>query len=331
MLPARLAVRLGLRAATRNPELSFGKALLDTMGTVLSLLPWLMAMALLAAAVGRLDAFEAIAMAGLALVKMRWALLGASLTIVVLSWTLGMAYWSGALPVLAADAELQRRPPPGHFWPLALRGFARVAAAGAIAYALLFLFAASLFACAIAGGLAIVVHPSLGRFAMLALLASVAILFGILLDILAALILVRAAAFADAASKAFASAASLLGRRLGACVAVELAFALLQLIVASAAALFSGIAAGGLEPSVQILSIPLRLAVGLAFAAVFAWITVARHGAFAALAADAEGLIELPPEPPPATPAPSVLRRPEVIEGLPVIEALPAPPPEEEK
>src|SRR5438477_226273 len=192
MLPARLAVRLGLRAATRNPELSFGKALLDALGTVLSLLPWLLAVALLAA--------------------------------------------------------------------------------------------------------------SVGRFAMLALLASVAILFGVLLDVLAALILVRAAAFADTASKAFASAASLLGRRLGACIAMELAFALLQLIVASAAALFSGIVAGGLEPAVQILSVPLRLSVGLAFTAVFAWITVARHGAFAALAADAEGLIELPPEPPSATP-----------------------------
>jgi len=327
MLPARLAVRLGLRAATRNPELSFGKALLDALGTVLSLLPWLLAVALLAASVGRVDAFEAILAVALALAKMRWALVGASLTVVVLSWTLGMAFWAGALPVLAADAELQRRPPPGHFWPLALRGFARVAAAGAIAYGLLLLFAAGLFACAIAGGVAIVVHPSLGRFAMLALLASVAILFGVLLDVLAALILVRAAAFADTASKAFASAASLLGRRLGACIAMELAFALLQLIVASAAALFSGIVAGGLEPAVQILSVPLRLSVGLAFTAVFAWITVARHGAFAALAADAEGLIELPPEPPSATPVPAVLQRPEIIEGVPVIEALPAPEP----
>ena len=42
MLRANHAVRLGLRASTRNPELSFGKALLDTLGTALSLLPWLM-------------------------------------------------------------------------------------------------------------------------------------------------------------------------------------------------------------------------------------------------------------------------------------------------
>jgi hypothetical protein len=329
MLPARVAVRLGLRAATRNPELSFGKALLDAVGTVLSILPWLLGVALLLAAVGRLDAFEAVTATALALVRMRWALAGASLTVVVISWALGMAFWAGALPVLAADAELQRRPPPGHFWPLALRGFARVAATGAIAYGLLLLFAASLFVSAIAGGFAILMHASVGRFAMLALLVTIAIAFGVFLDILAALMLVRAAAFADTASKAFANAASMLGQRLGGCLAVELAFALLQLIVASAAALFSGIVASGLDPAVQILSVPLRLAVGLAFATVFAWITVARHGAFAALAADAEGLIELPPEPPPAPPVPAVLQRPEIIEGLPVIDGLPAPPPDE--
>src|SRR5919204_4966266 len=169
MLPARLAVRLGLRAATRNPELSFGKALLDAVGTVLSLLPWLLIVALLAAAIGRLDAWEAIVAAGLALARMRWALVGASLTVVVLSWTLGMAFWAGALPVLAADAELQRRPPPGQFWPLALRGFARVAAAGAIAYGLLLLFAASLVACTISGAAVVATAPSVAAFALLAL------------------------------------------------------------------------------------------------------------------------------------------------------------------
>src|SRR5438067_5960279 len=178
MLPAHHAVRLGLRAATRNPELSFGKALLDALGTALSLLPPLMVIAILAAGVGRLDGFEAISTAVLALVRMRWALVGASFTVVVLSWALGMAFWSGALPVLAADAELQRRPPSGHFWPLALRGFGRVASAGAVAYGFLLLFAAALIACGVVGGVAIIARATPVRFAMIALLVSVAVVFG---------------------------------------------------------------------------------------------------------------------------------------------------------
>jgi hypothetical protein len=58
---------------------------------------------------------------------------------------------------------------------------------------------------------------------------------------------------------------------------------------------------------------------------------VARQGALAAIAADAVGLIDVPAEPPPVTPAPAVLQRPEPIEALPVIDALPAPPPDDEK
>src|SRR5438105_1147995 len=191
MLRANHAVRLGLRSASRNPELAFGKGLLDALGTALSALPWALAAMLVAAALDRSDAARALVAAARAAFSMRWAIAGGVLAAALLSWTLGMAFWSGALPVLAADAELGRRPPPGHFWPLALRGFPRVAAAG---------------------------------------------------------------------------------------------------------------------------------------------IEVARHGALAAPAADAEGLIETPPEPPPPAPVPTVLERPEpVIEALPVIDALPAPPPEGEK
>ena len=43
MLKTGQAVRMGVRAASRNPELAFGKALLDLLGTVLSLLPLLLA------------------------------------------------------------------------------------------------------------------------------------------------------------------------------------------------------------------------------------------------------------------------------------------------
>src|SRR5689334_20983788 len=39
VLRANRAVRLGLRASSRNPELAFGKGLLDAIGTLLALLP----------------------------------------------------------------------------------------------------------------------------------------------------------------------------------------------------------------------------------------------------------------------------------------------------
>jgi hypothetical protein len=285
----------------------------------------MMLLALVGVASG-VQALEAAIAFAVALVRMRWAVAGIALTVIVLSWALSMAFWSGALPVLAADAELQRRPPPGHFWPLALGGFARVASAGAVAYGLLILFAAALVAGCSLAAIALVAHPTPARFAVLALLASWGIVCGILVDLLARLMLIRAAAFGDGASAAFAHASDLLAHRLGACLVVQLAFAFLQLVVASAAGLFSGVALGEFDPKMQLLAVPLRLAVWLAFAVVFAWLEVARQGALAALAADAEGLIDLPPEPPPPSPVPATLQRPDVIEGVPVIEGIPVPP-----
>ena len=331
MLRANQAVRLGLRAATRNPELSFAKALLDALGSLLWMVPWALAAVLVAAAAGYREPLEALVVATVAIRKMRWALAGGALAAAAISWAIGMGFWSGALPVLAADAELQRRPPAGHFWPLALRGFARVAAAGALAYALLLVFGVSLTVGGLSGALALTFRPTAGRFALLALLGCIAITGGVLLDALARLMLVRAAAFGDGALAAFARASDLLARRLGACAAVQLAFLLLQLIVASVAGLFTGILWAGLDPGAQLLALPPRLAVALAFGVVFAWLEVARQGALAALAADAEGLIELPPQPPPPAPVPAALQRPEVIEALPVADALPAPPEDEEK
>ena len=331
MLRANQAVRLGLRAASRNPELSFGKALLDALGSALSMLPWLLAAVLVAAVAWRLEPLLGVAAAAVALAKMRWAVLGGALAAAAICWTLGMAFWSGALPVLAADAELQRRPPPGHFWPLAVRGFPRVAAAGALAYALLLVFGLSLGVAALSGAVTILARPTPATFALLALTGCFGIVGGILLEALARLMLVRAAAFGDGPLAAFARACDVLGRRPGAFAAVQLAFLLLQLVVASAAGLFTGILWAGVDPALLLLALPPRLAAGLAFGAVFAWLEVARQGALAALVADAEGLIDLPPEPPPLPPAPAVLRRPEVVEALPVIDALPAPPAGEEK
>ncbi|TMA24995.1 MAG: hypothetical protein E6J88_10245 [Deltaproteobacteria bacterium] len=63
----------------------------------------------------------------------------------------------------------------------------------------------------------------------------------------------------------------------------------------------------GLDLDAEFLALAPRVAAGLAFAAVFAWLEVGRMGALAALAADAEGLIETP------------------AVAEPVVEALPVP------
>ena len=97
MLRAHQAVRLGLRAASRNPEISFGKALLDALGSALSALPFLLAAALVVALAGHLTPLLALAAAAAALAKVRWALLGGALAAGAISWTLGMAFWATAM------------------------------------------------------------------------------------------------------------------------------------------------------------------------------------------------------------------------------------------
>jgi hypothetical protein len=79
--------------------------------------------------------------------------------------------------------------------------------------------------------------------------------------------------------------------------------------------MLTGLLPGFLDPKGQLLALGPRLAVGLAAAAVFAWLEVARMGALAALAADAEGLIDpREPEPPPIAEV--------VVEALPVDDSL---------
>jgi hypothetical protein len=122
----------------------------------------------------------------------------------------------------------------------------------------------------------------------------------VLLDVLARLTVIRAAVFGDGATSAFGKAASLLGARLGACVTITAAFLLLELLAGSAAAALTGIVSGAafLRPSVELTALPVRAAIGLAAAALFAWLEVGRMAALAAIAADAEGMLEeeQPPE-----------------------------------
>ncbi len=309
MLRANQAVRIGLRAATRNPELAFGKALLDWIGNALAAAPLLFALILISlfAADRGLDALGPLVRA---LRAVGWATAGGVTAALALSFVAAMAFWSGALPLLAADAEMDARPPPGNFAVLAARGVGRV---------LSFFFT---IACAVAltvGVPAFALRRSVALLAGIAAVVTVALVGGVLVDLLTRLMLVRAAAFGDGVSAAFGRAASLLGSRLGACLVVAAAFIVLELVLATAAGAIGGaISSTSLfDPDLELLALAPRIALGLATAAVLSWLEVARLGALAALAADAEGLVPTPSEE--ISPPPAPMAEP-VIEALPVAE-----------
>jgi hypothetical protein len=312
MLRANQAVRLGLRAASRNPELSFGKALIDQGGSLLALLPVALAALLLAGAARRGNVLALLR----ALNGIGWPVLGGVATALAILATLAMLFWAGALPLLAADAELGRRPPPGNFAVLLSRGASRVLLAGALGWGLALSFNLACAAALLVAAPLCVLWPSAALFALTALLGASAVVGSVLLDLLARLTLVRSAAFGDGASAAFGKAGSLLATRLGACLVVTLAFLFLEMIAATVAAMLTSLLSGAplLDPRAELLALAPRIAVGLAAAAVFAWLEVARMAALAALAADAEGLIDTAfVEPPPVAEL--------VVEALPVEDA----------
>ena len=299
MLRPNHAVRLGLRAASRNPELPFAKALIDQGGNLVALLPLALA-ALLIASTARGPVLVAALHALRTALTMRWAIAGAALAALAILFLASALFWAGALPVLAADAELDRRPPPGNFLLLLSRGAARTVVAALFGWGIAVLFAV---ACALALVLAVpalLERPSVLLLAGTALIASILLFGSVLLDALARLTVIRAAVFGDAPAAAFGKAASLLGSRLGACVVITLAFLLLELLAASVVAALTGFVSGAafLRPRIELTALPVRAAIALAAAAVLAWLEVGRMGALAALAADAEGMLQEDRPPP---------------------------------
>jgi hypothetical protein len=278
------AVRLGLRAASRNPELAFGRTLIDQASALLSLLPVALAVLLIAGA--DLDTLFATVLA------LQWPMLGAGIAAIAISATGGALFWAGALPLLAADVEIDRRPPPGNFALLASGGFARVFVAQILSQLLSTLVIAT---CTLALLVALpraLLHPSAGRFAEVALVATLAVVFSLLIDLLARLWLLRAAAFGDGVSVSFGKAVSVLSARLGQAMIVTAAFFVLEIIVSAVAGALGGVFSGNafFDADVALLALAPRIALGLAFAAVFAWIEVAKMGALAAIVCDHEGL-----------------------------------------
>jgi hypothetical protein len=314
MIRANQAVRLGLRAASRNSELSFVKGLINQGGNLIALLPVALA-AVLVAVLARGDVLGSALLAARALAGLRWPVLGGIAAALGISFAASMFFWAGAIPLLAADAELNRRPPPGNFALLLSRGAARTLVAGVVGWGMSILFTLACYGSVIIAAPALLVRPSRGLIAAAAFTGAVAAAGTFLLDVLARLIMVRAAAFGDSATVAFARAASLLGVRLGASAVITVVFTGLELIVGAVAASLSGLlSAGAFDPRHQVLALAPHAAIALAGAAIFAWLEVGRMGAFAALAADAEGLIEpeSAPEPPPSAEL--------VVEALPADE-----------
>jgi hypothetical protein len=308
VIAANHAVRLGLRAASRNPELAFGRTLIDQTSALLSLLP--VALALLIIAGADLDSLFATVLA------LQWPLAGAGIAAIAISVTGGALFWAGALPLLAADVEIDRRPPPGNFALLASRGFGRVFVAQILAQLLSTLVIA---ACTLALFVALpraLLHPSAGRFAEVALVATIAVVFSLLIDLLARLWLLRAGAFGDGVSASFGRAVSLLSARLGQGMIVTAAFFVLEIIVSAVAGALGGVFSGTafFDADVALLALAPRIALGLAFAAVFAWLEVGKMGALAAIACDAEGLLGSE-----AAEAQPLIAEP-VIEALPIDE-----------
>jgi hypothetical protein len=319
MLRGAQAIRLGMRAATRNPELALAKALLDAGSAALSFVPLALAALLAYAAVrGLRDPFLVAFEAAVTFRATSWSTVGAIACALAVSWTLSAAFWSGALPLLAADAELGRRPDEASFWRLASAGFPRVAATFAVATVLSILFAAACACGVVAAAAAAIAGRGAIGIAGVALLATCVIAGGVLVDLILRLMLVGSAALGDGVSAAFARAVRVVGRRLGACVGIAFAFALAEVVVAGVSgSLTAAVSAAGISLRAQVLAMPARIAIWVAFAAVFAWLETGKHGALAAIAADDAGLIA-PPEPPP------------VVEALPlaepVVDALPAEP-----
>jgi len=309
VLRANRAVRLGLRASSRNPELAFGKGLLDAIGTLLALLP---------PAMGLMVLVSPIAISRLIVVArgVSLAVAGGVLCALAVGIVASLFFWAGAVPVLAADIEVDRRPPSGNFVLLASRGFERMVRSGATAWALPLLFSIALtMIFGVALPLALL-RRSTALLAFAAAIGAIAIAGAVLLDVLARLVIVRAGAFGEGVSASFGKAFSLLSQRLGACVIVAVAYLVLEIVVASAGGFFSGVISSGafLNLAVEAYALPVRAAVALAFGVVFAWLEVAKMGSFAAIALDAEGLVASEPEP---SPPPIPMAEP-VIEALPV-------------
>jgi hypothetical protein len=307
VIASNQAVRLGLRAASRNPELAFGRALVDQASALLSLLPVVLA-ALIISGTSLDSLFFTVA-------ALQWPLIGAAVTAFAISFGAGAFFWAGAMPLLAADAELDRRPPPGNFALLGSRGFVRVLLTSMLAQ----LLATSLVAgCLMALLIAVpraLLHPSMGRFAQVALIATVMIVFGVLVDLLARLWLIRAAAFGEGPAVSFGKAVPLLFARLGQGLIVTAAFFVLQLIASAVAGGLGGVFSGSalFDADVALVALAPRIALGLAFAAVFSWLEVGKMAALSAVACDAEGL--LGPE--------EAVVEAQPLPAEPVIEALP--------
>src|SRR5256885_78023 len=108
MLRGSQAVRLGFRAASRNPELSFAKALVDQGGNLLAILPLALG-AVLLAAVARGELLRAAMAALRAILALRWPVLGGIATALVIAFAGSMLLLAGTAAFGKATSLLGAR------------------------------------------------------------------------------------------------------------------------------------------------------------------------------------------------------------------------------
>ena len=298
MVRASQAIRMGLRAAWRNPELSFVKALLDLMSTVLGSLPLLFAGWILWRTFSGLPILSAVMHVAHALPKMGWPIAAALFIGGVISWALAAGFWAGALPLVAIDIEMNARPAKGLFFRLAQNGFARVAGSSLVSIGISTLVALCLLEALLIGVPLFALDPSPQLALGMAAILTCAFGTGFFVDFLGKLALVRAAVLGDGPATSFLGAAKLLGERTFVALGIGVVFVLLELVAATAlGGLLGPMVAEDWSLDTQLFAFGPRIALTIATTTVLAFLELARQGALAALATDAEGLLTLPPEP----------------------------------
>jgi hypothetical protein len=347
---------LGARVAAGRPGLVLLQGGVDALATITTLLPIALAVWLAADAFARalpltLLTFEPRLLLDALLVRVTsprflYPVLGLALSGALLSGVLRVFFLSGALGVVSADLRDGTRPETaadssGRFMDNALARFpAGLGVAGlAVLTGLLWAgWSIGLLAAGVilyAAGTDGSAGAALGGAGALALATTLFVASAFFYEVILRLTLVRALVLGEGPAVALYEAGRLVGRRLGTVLAVLVTVAVVQLfLVFAVAAATAPMALLPPEAAGSGFAVGARIVAWLLRVVALAWLALAAHTAFTALALDDAGLLPAPPPPEEtpvvatAAPAPSggvVTARP-VEPARPVLTARPVAP-----